>query len=148
MLRGQIARLRTDERGLAAAEFGVVVPVLLFLTAGVADVSQMVARTIDLQQAAVQTAGLAMAQPQPNDVAELNTIAAQAAGLPAASVLVAASLTCDGVAQVKADGSCPTGQQQARYVLITFNASYVPSWRHFGISATVPIRVSRQVRMQ
>lgn len=148
MPRRCIARLHGDERGIAAVEFGLVVPVLLFLTAGVADVSQMVARTIDLQQAAVQTAALAMAQPQPNDLSELRTIAAQAAGLPAERVSVNASLSCDGATQAQADGSCPTGQQQARYVLITFNASYVPTWRHFGISANVPIRVSRQVRMQ
>lgn len=147
-MKSLLYRLRRDERGLAAVEMGLVAPVLLFLTAGVADVSQMVARTIDLQQAAVQTAALAMAQPQPNDYSALRTIAAQAAGLPAAQVAVNAGLSCDGVVQAQADGACPTGQQQARYVNITFNASYVPTWRHFGIAANVPITVSRQVRVQ
>jgi|GEM_PF-7131650 len=147
-LRETLLALRRSERGVAALEFCIVLPVLLLLLLGTFDVSRLIARRVDLQQAVTETVGLAIAQP-PQDgqnLAYLQNAAAAAAGVPASNVTVVRQARCNNV--VANTLACPNQSQFALYVSITISGTYTPNWRHFGVSATVPMVVSRTLRIR
>ena len=141
-------RLRRSGDGVAAIEFCLTLPILLMLTFGAYDVSRMIAARIDYQQAVTETAGLAIAQPpRSNDFGYLIAAAADAADVAPGNVAITRELRCNRV--VTSAVTCPSvSDERAWYVSITINANYVPFWTHFAIRRTVPLRVSRTVRVQ
>ena len=140
--------LRRCRDGVAAIEFCLTLPILRLLTFGAFDVSRMIAARIDYQQAVTETAGLAIAQPpRSNNFDYLISAATAAAHVPAGSVAIARELRCSGA--VTSAVTCPSvSDERAWYVSITISANYVPFWSHFAIRRTVPLRVSRTVRVQ
>lgn len=141
-------RLRACDRGVAALEFCLTLPILLALTLGAYDVSRLVSTRLDQQQALTEAAGLAIAQPALTiDYAYMRSVIANAADVPASAVSVAREVKCDGV--VITGLTCPqNGDERAIYVTMTVNSTYEPSWRHFSIDRDVPMSVTRVVRIQ
>lgn len=139
------ARVRMDERGTAAIELAFTLPILLLLSVGAFDVSMLIAKQIDYQQAAAEVASLALARPPQADTAYLKTAVATAAGLDESKVTITTSLKCNGVAS---NSSCTVGQEQARFVTLTMQGQYVPVWTHFGIDHTIDMTVTRTIRYQ
>ncbi len=143
-----LCAILADSRGMAAVELALALPCILLLTLGAASVSSMVAMRNDLQQAAAQAAAMAIANPpQAGDMSTVKAVAVGASGLAADKVAVTTRMTCDGIETTDVNG-CSGTQEQARYVVISLNASFAPAWRHFGLPASVPIQVSREVRYQ
>lgn len=142
-----LADIRRHEAGVAAIEFCLTLPVLLALTLGVYDVSQLVARRLDFQQALTEAAGLAIAQPaQAINHEYLKSVVATAAKVPASAVTVASELRCDDV--VTTTMICPqNGDERALYVRMSINASYVPTWSHFSIDRPIAMAITRVVRI-
>lgn len=141
-----LRRLKASERGVAAIEFCLTLPVLLALTFGAYDVSRMVAKRIDYQQALTEAAGLAIAFPPQGSVDYLVNAAAAAASVPATSVVVTRRVECNGTLVTTATCGDPT-QEQAIYVSFRISATYVPSFSHFSVDASVPMTVTRTVRV-
>lgn len=134
-----------DQRGVAAIELGMTLPILTMLSLGAFDVSRMIAQRIDYQQTTAEVASLAVARPPQTDTTYLKDAAVSASGLPASDVTVTTSLTCDGTVS---NSVCTSTQEQARYVTLTLNGQYVPLWTHFGVDQTVSMTVTRTVRYQ
>lgn len=134
-----------DRRGVAAIELAFTLPVLTFLSLGAFNVARLLSAQIDYQQAAAEVASLALARPPQSDTAYLKQAAMTASGLTEDKVTVATSLTCNGTAS---NSNCASGQEQARYVIVTLNGQYAPLWTHFGVSQTINLDVVRKVRYQ
>lgn len=138
-----------DQRGVAAIELALALPILVLLSLGAYDVSRMVEARIDLQQAAAQVTSLALARPVAgDDVDHLERIAMEVADLPADKVSVEPKLYCGDVARDSYSGSCEPGVEQARYLEVELRSSYHPMWRHFGIGETIDMTIARKVRLQ
>lgn len=143
-----LSRLGRSERGVAALEFCIVLPVLLLLLLGTYDVSRLIARRVDLQQAVTETAGLAIARP-PRDGESLDYLrdaAAEAAGVPPGNVTLGRQVRCNNV--VADTPACPSQGDFALYVSISISSVYTPSWRHFSVQGNVPMNVSRTMRIR
>jgi Flp pilus assembly protein TadG len=139
---------RRDD-GVAAIEFCLSLPLMLALTFGVYDVSRMISGRIDLQQAVSEGAGLAIAQPANATTGRIRTAVATAAGLPESRVTVSMELRCNDVVMPSGTTGCASAsEERARFVSITINGNFVPTWTHFAVDRTVAMQVNRTVRVQ
>ncbi|KHK89340.1 hypothetical protein LK12_19555 [Novosphingobium malaysiense] len=101
-------------------ELALVLPVLLFMFAGMVDVSRYVCAAIETEQAAQRTTAYALAKrPNGSDATYLRNEAAAAAGVPTGDVTADIFLECDGVRQTKFNNPCPVGQTSARFVSVS-----------------------------
>ena len=117
-------RLARDDRGTSLIEFGMLAPFLAFLTMGVIDLSRGLADRFALQQAVNRSLELAQARPavagaKATDVSYdfVKDEAVRAAGT-GSTVTLTRWLECNGVEQPSVTGTCPDGQDVARYLRI------------------------------
>ena len=149
--------LRRDARGVSVIELALTAPFLAFLVMGMTDLARGMANKLMLEQAAHRALEKAAVGTVQSDYTFVKTEAATAAGVPATDVTVTTWLECDGTAQAAFDGVCPAGQMYSRYVRVTINSSFRPSFNYsklgynvFGISAggTLAQTGSATVRVQ
>lgn len=146
--RYDLRGLRRCDRGVAALEFCLTLPILMALTFGAYDVSRLVEQRIDYQQALAEAGGLAIAQPALSiNYDYMKSVIAEAADVPTTAVSVTRELQCDGV--VVTTLICPeSGDQRAIFVTMSVSGIFEPSWRHFSVDRDVPVRVTRVIRVQ
>jgi Flp pilus assembly protein TadG len=144
-----LARLRRDERGASLIEFGLLAPVLALLVGGVIDLGEGLSERFQIQQAVNRSLEQlhslppqALANQKDVDYSFLTTEAQTAAGT-GSTVTLTKWLECDGVKQNSWDGSCPAGDDTARYVHLqvvkTFKGSFFMKSR--TMTATGALRV-------
>lgn len=145
----KLRRLGARQDGVAAIEFCLTMPILLMLTAGAYDVSRLIAKRIDYQQAVTEGAGLAIAQPPQNDFTYLINAVAAAAEVPTSKVAVSKRLRCNDVLMPVGSTTCAsTSDERAWFVNIGVQGSYVPFWTHFAVNGTIALDITRTVRVQ
>lgn len=146
-----LARLRSDTRGVSVIETAVIVPALAMLIAGVSDVAMGFSARLKIQQATNSSIQLATAG-GPNSLAfsTLQTEAATAAGVPSGQVTIDTWLECAGTRQLSFDGTCASGQQEARYASVTVTGSYRPKFpvMQYISGASIPLKGFSVVRVQ
>jgi Flp pilus assembly protein TadG len=98
------------ERGVSFVELAMVLPFLLMLVLGTADVALGYAGRLGLEQAAQRTTDLALAR-RPNDgnTAYLIQEAASASGQPASNITVEVYLECGTARQTTFTATCTSG---------------------------------------
>lgn len=141
-------RIARAQEGVAAIEFCLTLPILLMMTVGAYDISQMIATRMDYQQALTEVAGLAIAQPpQGESYGYLKNAAATAAKVDAEKITITSDYRCNNASVT--GSTCPNAtDERALYVSITVTGNYTPKWQHFGIDASVPMTITRTVRVQ
>lgn len=145
-------RLRQDERGFSIVEFAFVAPIFGLMLVGIGDLARGYSERYALQQAVNRTLELAqLGTDQPN-YNHLIPEAAAAAGVPESNVTLQSWLECDATRRAWTD-SCAENQQIARYVSLTIDSSFRPSFGTAGYTGaradgTVPIRASAFLRVQ
>ncbi len=154
----QISRLRSDERGTSALELAFTAPIFLLLLVGLGDLARGVSQKFALQQAVNRTIELAQYGSPSDDYAYLEAKldeAATAAGATGAVSTFEAWLECNGVdtAKLAWSGSCPAGQQIARYVSLTLDSTFVPMFGSAGYpganaNGSIPLRARASLRVQ
>jgi Flp pilus assembly protein TadG len=146
-------RLLRSERGTSAIELSALSPMLLSMVLGLIDASLGFTAKLKLQQAATRSIEMAtaggIASPAFNNLSEE---AAAASGVSRDNITVTKWLECDGVRQDSFDAICTSGQQYARFVGVTINATYTPmlssAMRSFGLPGSLPIVGKASVRVQ
>lgn len=152
----RLAALWHDRTGTSVIEMGLILPALVLMVCGAADVGMAFLQQIKIQQAAARTMEMALAFKSPT-ISLSNTIihdeGATAYGIPVADtsnqVVADMWLECAGVRQTNYTDICTTGTpSRFASVAITDNhawmfASLVPGW-----GATVPLRGFATVRLQ
>lgn len=122
-----VRRLGRDERGVSMLEFGLFFPILALIVLGTIDMAKGLAVKFALEQATQRTVELATLGGRPKaDYSYLATEARNAADVPAGNVAVKQWLECDTVEQPLFNGTCPSGQQAARYVTVEIYKDYRP----------------------
>ena len=135
-MRNMWSLLARDERGASAIELGVSLPILLMLTVGAVDVSNLISTRLDLEQAAQRTTDLALAtHPRSSDGSYLVAEAAAATGLPAANVTVQIFLECDGVRQADFGARCDEGEPRARFASVSIRRDYEPMFDYRALAS-------------
>lgn len=146
-----LARLTSDTRGVSVIETAVIVPALAMLIAGVSDLAMGFSARLKIQQATNSSVQLATAG-GPNSLAfsTLQAEAATAAGVPSSQVTIDKWLECAGTRQLSFEGTCASGQQQARYASVTITGSYHPKFpmMQYLSGTSLPLKGFSVVRVQ
>ncbi|HEX8526185.1 TadE/TadG family type IV pilus assembly protein [Allosphingosinicella sp.] len=130
-VRGRLAALARDSRGVTLVEFGLLFPILAVMVLGTIDVSRGLSTKFALEQAAQRTIEIASLGDRPQqDYSFLRAHAAAAAEVPIAQVTVSQWLECDNVRQSSFNGVCQGDEQAARYVEISLYQDYLPSFSY------------------
>lgn len=124
----QIARrILREEGGASIIEMGLIVPLLVFLMAGVVDLSMGYSRRLELEAAAERALDNGISKGLVNSSFDyLKAEAATAAGVSQNNVTIDAWLECDGTRQTNYSDVCTAGQQIARYLSISVTGSFQP----------------------
>lgn len=152
----RLREVGADCRGTSVMELALVAPVLCLMLAGIVDLAMGFSSRLTLEQAAYRALERVMVGGVQDDYSFLRAEAASAAGVTEDKVTVDQWLECNQVRQPSFSGSCPSGQQTGRYVQITVNSTYRPSFSwgplgtRFGQSAdgTIPIQAIAAVRVR
>jgi Flp pilus assembly protein TadG len=140
--------LARDARGTMAIETAIVAPVLAMLSVGGFEVSAMVARQTELQSAAAEAEGIALAA-KPDDAAKrttLKNVIMASTGLGTGNVTVTNTYRCgDSTVMVASNTSCAAGQVAWTYVQIQLTDSYTPTWASWGFGSTMNYNITRRV---
>lgn len=142
-----LGSLRADQRGAMMIETAIVAPLLILMSMGAFQISQVVARQTELQNAAAEASAIALASP-PDTAAKrtvLKNIILVSTGLPTEKVTVTAKYRCGSATTfVDAESSC-VGTKIAHYVLIQLDDTYTPVWTQWGFSQPLNFNVDRYV---
>jgi len=145
-----LAALGRDERGVSVVELGFLAPILALLATGVMDLSKGLSERFSLQQAVNRSLELVQSRPAVADENEnevsyefVKTEALKAAGT-GAQVTLTLWRECDGVTATPYADSCPSTQDQARYLRIRITKNYAGEF-YFS---SIPMSASGAVRIQ
>lgn len=142
-----LARLRRDERGAMLIETTIVAPVLVLLSLSAFQVSQVVARQTELQNAAAEALGIAMAAPPTTSAqrATLRDVIIDSTGLARNDVTVTEAYRCGAATTYITSADSCTGAKVANYVRIQLSDTYSPIWTQWGIGQDLEFNVDRYV---
>lgn len=143
-------RLRSDERGAAVIEMAIALPVLLALSLGGFEASQMVARQTELTAALAEAEAVTLAK-LPQSQAEVNTIediVEASTGLADDKVTFIRKYRCGTDASLVTDHTtCTEGATIAEFLEINVAEIYVPLWVDFGVGHNVNFSFTRTVQI-
>lgn len=158
ILRHSISRLSGDERGTSLIEFAFAAPIFALMTVGLGDLARGFSEKYALQQVANRTIEMAHLGSRDDDYEYLKVeaeAAAADAGATGATVTLRSWRECNGNKDnpLPWTGTCPDGEQTARYITLTIDSTFRPSFGSLGYSGanadgTVPITASASLRVQ
>jgi Flp pilus assembly protein TadG len=141
------AALRQDERGAMLIETAIVAPVLILLSMGAFQISQVVARQSELQGAAAEALSIAIAAPPKTaqERAILKNVIVASTGLATNQVTVTDQYRCgSATTYVNASTDC-IDTKVSSYVHIRLSDTYTPAWTQWGFGSPITYNVSRYV---
>lgn len=156
------ARLRRETRGAVAIETALVAPVLILMSVGGFEVSQMVSRQHELQGGAIEAASVALAANQgaETDVVELASLLRESLDLGENEVTVTKLFRCDADSTlVETSAECETeggngdnGQHNnagkvSSYIKIELEDTYRPTWSRLGVGGSFSFHINRMAQI-
>lgn len=142
--------LLRDSRGAMLIETAFIAPVLILMSLGAFQVSQVIARQTELQSAAAEAAGIALAA-APDTAAERTTvknIIVASTGLAAEKVTISEKFRCGTDTTYVDSASLCVGVKVANYVLIQIDDTYTPVWAQWGFGSALTFNVDRYVMVK
>lgn len=131
-------------------ETAIVAPVLILMSLGSFQVSQVVARQSELQSAMAEASAITLSAP-PETAADrdiLKSVIVTSTGLDAAQVIVSERFRCGSAsAYVTSSGECGT-ETVSSFILIELNDTYVPAWANWGFGGPLNFNVDRYVMVK
>ena len=142
--------LQRDERGAMLIETAIVAPVLILMSMGAFQISQVIARQTELQGAAAEASAIALAAPP--ETADQRTvlkgIIVASTGLDTGKVSVTEKFRCgSATTYVNAASDC-VGTKVASYVLIELDDTFTPAWTQWGFGEPINYNINRYVMVK
>ena len=145
-----LSALWRDDRGAMLVETAIVAPVLVLMSMGAFQVSQVVARQTELQGAAAEATGIALASPPETDDQRttLKSVIVASTGLDSDQVTVSEKFRCGSATTYVDSSSTCVGTKVSSYVLIQLNDTYTPAWTQWGFGSPINFNVDRYVMIK
>lgn len=142
--------LRRDEQGAMMIETAIVAPVLVLMSIGAFQVSQVIARQTELQGAMAEASAIAMtALPSTSTQRDaLKSVIVSSTGLDSANVTVTEAYRCGSATTFITSANDCSGAKVANYVRIELNDTYTPTWAEWGIGEPINFNVDRYVMVK
>jgi hypothetical protein len=116
-----------DQRGTSALELAFVLPFMILMILGIADVALRMGAKLQLEEAAARTLERGSAATlRATNSDYLKQEAATASGRPLTDITFEQWLECDSVRNASFTGSCTPGQQIGRYLRVRIRGQYQP----------------------
>lgn len=131
-----LTRLVHDERGAMLVETAIVAPVLILLSLGSFQISQLVARQTELQGAASDALGIALTAPPETSQQRqvLKNVIVSSTGLASNQVTITEKFRCGTATSYVNQSSDCVGTKVAQYVEIQLTDTYTPAWVNWGLA--------------
>lgn len=126
----RMSNLLRNRKGSSAIEFALIAPIMAVMFVGVSDFARGLARKFQIEQASYRALELITVGTIQSDYAYVAPEAATAAGVPVENVVVANWLECNGDVKAQFSEICPEGQETARFVRVTIQADFQPSFSY------------------
>jgi Flp pilus assembly protein TadG len=142
-LRPLLACLRRDERGTMMIETAIVAPVLILMSMGAFQISEVIA-------AMAEASGIAVSAP-PDTADErtvLKSVIVASTNLDADKVTVAEKYRCGAATSYVDNASDCVGTEVSSYVLIQLDDTYTPVWTQWGFGEPLNFNVNRYVMVK
>jgi Flp pilus assembly protein TadG len=153
-LRGLLASLRAEVRGVALVETALAAPVMIALVIGLVDTARYGQAKLTVQQGVNRGLEMSMMNGPTLSATDIQTEAASQAGVDPSAVTVTQTLECSGTATTWSS-SCTSSQETARYTQIQISTTFSPSFvlgsmaKLYGdANGNIPISVTGVVRIQ
>lgn len=149
MIRHPIHLLR-DIAGTAVIETAVVTPILVLMSLGTYQVSQLVARQQELQAGADQAMSIALGgwNNDNTQIAAMKNVIQRTTGVTASNISITQVYRCGSDSSYVTDKStCATGKVISGFLKLKLNDTYTPMWTNFGVGAPVSLSVARMVQV-
>ncbi len=142
-----LSALYRDNRGAMMIETAIVAPVLVLMSMGAFQVSQVIARQTELQGAMAEASAIAMTALPTTDTQRtaLKSVIVSSTELSAQQVVVTQAYRCGSATTYVSSADECVGTKVANYVKIELNDTYTPAWAEWGIGAPIQFNVDRYV---
>lgn len=142
-----LGHLLRDKRGAMMIETAIVAPVLIMMSMGAFQISQVVARQTELQNAAAEASAIALASPPDTATKRsvLKNIIVVSTGLAADKVTISSKFRCGSATSYVDSASTCVGTKVSEFVLIQLDDTYTPVWTQWGFSEPLQFNVDRYV---
>jgi Flp pilus assembly protein TadG len=150
MSRALFQTLCRDERGAMLVETAIVAPVLVLMSMGAFQVSQVIARQTELQGAMAEASAIAMTA-LPTTTTQrtaLKSVILTSTGLDSQKVVVTEAFRCGSATTYVTSADQCVGTKVANYVRIELNDTYTPAWTEWGIGSPIRFNVDRYVMVK
>ncbi len=140
-----------DERGVAAAEFGILIPLLSLMVVSVTDVGLALYRKMQVENAAQAGAQYAIARGfDPTGISNAVASATSATGITASPppVQFCGCPTTTGVSTVTCGTVCTGGTQAGTYTKVSAQATYYTLIDYQIVAATYTYTAQSTARLQ
>ena len=144
-----LRRLAGQTSGTMAIETAIIAPVLIVMSVGGFEVSSMVARQSELQSAAAEAASIVRAV-IPEEASQRTTIddvVEASTGLSDEHVSVVEIYRCGTATAYVTTNTCASGDTVSKYIRVTIQDTYTPTWTQFGVGGPVDYNVVRTVQI-
>lgn len=145
-----VSTLYRDERGAMMIETAIVAPVLVLMSLGAFQVSQVIARQTELQGAMAEASAIAMTA-LPTTTAQraaMKGVIVTSTELDAAQVVVTEAYRCGSATTYVSSADQCVSTKVANYVRIELNDTYTPAWAEWGIGEPIQFNVDRYVMIK
>lgn len=145
-----LGELLRDERGAMLIETAIVSPVLIVLSLGAFQVSQIVARQSELQAAAAEASSIALAAPPETseELSTLKSVIVDSTGLDASKITVSEQFRCGTDTTYVSMSSDCVDTRVSSYVRIQLTDTYTPAWTEWGMGQPLNFNVDRYVMVK
>jgi Flp pilus assembly protein TadG len=142
--------LYRDDRGAMMIETAIVAPVLVLMSLGAFQVSQVIARQTELQGAMAEASAIAMTALPATSAQRtaLKGVIVTSTELDAAQVVVTEAYRCGSATTYVTSADQCVGTKVANYVKIELNDTYTPTWTEWGIGSPIQFNVDRYVMIK
>jgi Flp pilus assembly protein TadG len=144
-------RVVEDKRGVAAIEFGIMIPLFGLMLVSVTDIGLSVYRKMQVEGAAQAGAQYAMFHGfDTSSISAAVTSASNAAGIAAtpAPTQFCGCLNASGISTVACGTTCPGGAMAGTYTTVSAQASYATIFSYQVVPATYTHSAQSTVRLK
>lgn len=147
-MKAPFLRLIRDERGTSMIELAIVAPVLAGLMLGMVDVSLLVQRRLEMQEATAQLANIAASTPPTALTLDgLRTAGARLANVSEDQITLGLGIRCNNGPIQAPDTVCELGQQSSNMLTIQLQDQFGPGNGGIGFLSGVHFNIAREVQI-
>ena len=149
-VRRTLERLLRADTGAASVETALVMPALALMSFAGVEVSQLIARNTELENAAAEATAISLAaRPRTQTaITEIERVIEASTGLADSAVVLSRSYRC-GVepARVEERSACAANAIVSEYIEITLTETHHPVWTSIGVGEDIEFTVNKSVQI-